>query len=134
MEYYQEILDVIKRYKNYSVLGHLDLISRYDLKGKYPFNKIKPLITEILKIAIEDGKGIEINTSSHRYGLKDTTPSRDILKLYKKLGGKIITIGSDSHRKDHLGAYINEAKSILKQIGFDEYCTFDQMKPIFHKL
>ena len=134
MEYYQEILDVIKRYKNYSVLGHLDLISRYDLKGKYPFNKIKPLITEILKRAIEDGKGIEINTSSHRYGLKDTTPSRDILKLYKKLGGKIITIGSDSHRKDHLGAYINEAKSILKQIGFDEYCTFDQMKPIFHKL
>ena len=32
---------------------------------------------------IDDGKGIEINTSSHRYGLKDSTPSVDILKLYK---------------------------------------------------
>lgn len=68
---------------------------------------------------IQDGKGIEINTSSHRYGLKDSTPSKDILKLYKELGGKIITIGSDSHKPEHLGAYIDEAKELLKEIGFD---------------
>ena len=59
------------------------------------------IITEILKTVIQDGKGIEINTSSRRYGLKDSTPSRDILKLYKELGGKIITIGSDSHKPEH---------------------------------
>lgn len=134
MKYYQELLNVIKKYKNYSVLGHLDLISRYDLEGEYPFEKIEPIITEILKIVIEDGKGIEINTSSHRYGLNDSTPGKNILKLYKELGGKIITIGSDTHKKEHLGAYIDEAKLLLKEIGFEEYCTFDQMKPIFHKL
>ena len=82
--YYKEILDVIKNYKDYSVLGHLDLISRYDENGPYPFEKIKPMIQEILEIVIQDGKGIEINTSSHRYGLKDSQPSRDILKLYKE--------------------------------------------------
>ena len=63
-------------------------------------------------------KVLEINTSSHRYGLKDSTPSRDILKLYKELGGKIITIGSDSHKPEHLGAYIDEAKELLKETGF----------------
>lgn len=83
---------------------------------------------------IQDGKGIEINTSSHRYGLKDSTPSRDILKLYKELGGKIITIGSDSHKPEHLGAYIDEAKELLKETGFDSFCTFEKMKPIFHQL
>ena len=66
---------------------------------------------------IQDGKGIEINTSSHRYGLKDSTPSRDILKLYKELGGKIITIGSDSHKPEHLGAYIDEAKELSKKFN-----------------
>ena len=83
---------------------------------------------------IADGKGIEFNTSYHRYGLKNTTPSIDILKLYKELGGEIITIGSDSHKPEHLGAYIDEAKGILKEIGFTRFCTFEKMKPIFYEL
>lgn len=132
--YYQELLDVIKVYKDYSVLGHLDLITRYDLEGTIDFAYIKDIVKEILEIVIKDGKGIEINTSYHRYGLKDMTPSRDILKLYKELGGKIITIGSDSHKPDHLGAYIEEDKEELKKLGFQHYCTFDKMQPIFHEL
>ena len=132
--YYEELLNVVKSYKNYSVLGHPDLIVRYDEQGVYPFEKVKPIITEILKIVIADGKGIEFNTSYHRYGLKNTTPSIDILKLYKELGGEIITIGSDSHKPEHLGAYIDEAKGILKEIGFTRFCTFEKMKPIFYEL
>lgn len=132
--YYQEILKVVKEYKDYSVLGHLDLITRYDKNGIYPFDQVKDVITDILKIVIDDGKGIEVNTSSHRYGLNDLTPSRDILKLYKELGGKIITIGSDSHKKKHLGAFIEETKKELVNLGFQYYCTFENMKPIFHKL
>ena len=132
--YYQEILEVIQDYKDYSVLGHLDLITRYDEAGIYPFEDIKEIVTKILKIVIKDDKGIEVNTSSHRYGLKDLTPSRDILELYKELGGKIITIGSDTHQKNHLGAYIEETKIELRKLGFEYYCTFDKMKPIFHIL
>ena len=132
--YYQELLDVVKAYKDYSVLGHLDLIVRYDEEGVYPFEKVKPMIEEVLKQVIKDGKGIEVNTSYHRYGLKDMTPSRDILKLYKELGGRIVTIGSDSHKKEHLGAYIDEAKDELRKLGFEHYCTFEKMQPIYHKL
>lgn len=132
--YYQEILDVVKAYKNYSVLGHLDLIKRYDEAGIYPFENVKPMIEEILKIVIADGKGIELNTSFHRYGLSDSMPSREILKLYRELGGEIITIGSDSHKPEHLGAYIDEGHEILKSLGYKQFCTFENMKPIFHDL
>ncbi len=132
--YYEEILDLVKGYHNYSVLGHLDLIARYDKAGVYPFEKIEFMISEILKTVIENGKGIEFNTSYHRYGLNDTTPSADILKLYRRLGGEIITIGSDSHKPEHLGAYIEEAKSILKEFGFRFFCTYDHMKPLYHRL
>ena len=76
--YYQEILKVIQQYKDYCVLGHLDMINRYDQKGIYPFNKIFDLVNEILKQVINDHKGIEINTSCYRYGLKDLTPSVEI--------------------------------------------------------
>lgn len=132
--YYEEMLYLVQNYHNYSVLGHMDLITRYDKAGVYPFEKLKPILTKILKTVIADEKGIEVNTSSHRYGLKDLTPSRDILKLYKELGGKIITIGSDSHKPEYLGAFVDETKEELKALGFEQICTFDKMKPVYHNL
>ncbi len=132
--YYKEILSIVNNYHDYSVLGHLDLISRYDKRGYYPFEKVKPLVAEILKTVIADGKGIEINTSSYRYELTDLTPSRNILRLYRELGGSIITIGSDSHKKEYLGFGIHEAKQELKNLGFSWFCTFDNMEAIYHAL
>lgn len=131
--YYQELLEVVSSFKNYSVLGHLDMIVRYS-EGKVPFASIEDIIKKILEVVIEDGKGIEINTSSKRYGLDDLTPSRDILRLYRELGGKIITIGSDSHKKSHLGFAIDQTRDELAHLGFESYCTYESMKPIFHKL
>lgn len=132
--YYEEMLNVVKRYQNYSVLGHLDLITRYDENGVYPFENVEPIISAILKAVIKNGKGIELNTSYHRYGLKDTTPSVKILERYRELGGDIITIGSDSHSPSHLGAYIEEAKQLLRSMGFRYFCTYDKMEPIYHGL
>lgn len=132
--YYEEMLRVIQSYKDYSVLGHMDLIKRYDKAGLYPFDKVKPMIAEILKTVIADGKGIEVNTSSHRYGLTDSMPSAELLRLYKDLGGSIVTIGSDSHSPAHLGTYIMEAKNLLKELCFQSFCTYDKMRPVFHPL
>lgn len=132
--YYKSILDVISKYKNYSVLGHLDMIKRYDKEGILDDSANEDVIKNILKLVIKDGKGIEVNTSSFRYGLSDLTPSKTILKWYKELGGKIITIGSDSHEESHLGFKINQVREDLKNLGFKEFCTFDKMKVTFHKL
>lgn len=134
IQYYEEILRLVENYDNYSVLGHLDVIRRYDLKGDYPFENIKPIITKILKRVISQGKGIEINTSCYRYGIKNLTPSRDILKLYKELGGEIITIGTDSHCPEHVNCHIDDAKNELTQIGFGYFSTFSKMKPELNPL
>ncbi len=132
--YYEEILRTVTAFKDYSVLGHLDSMNRYDPLGPCPEEDFIDLVQEILKIAIADGKGIEINTSSTRYGLKDTTPSISILKLYRQLGGSIITIGSDSHKKEHLGYGIKKSQELLRDLGFEYFCTYKEMEPIFHKL
>lgn len=132
--YYEELLAVMQEYKDYSVLGHLDSITRYDKQGVYPFGRVRPIVEQILRCAIEDGKGIEVNTSSHRYGLSDTTPSVEILKLYRELGGTILTIGSDSHAPAYLGTHITETRALLRELGFRQFCTFDCMQPVFHSL
>ncbi len=132
--YYEELLNVAKNYTDYSVMAHLDMIRRYDPWGDYPFEKVKSIITEILKTAIAEGKGIEINTSSFKYHLKDLTPSRDILRLYHNLGGRILTFGSDSHQLERLGSMIPEMQKEAVSLGFTEFCTFEKMEPVFHKL
>lgn len=132
--YYEEMLALVRRYHDYSVLAHMDLIARYDEAGHYPFDKLRPILTEILKTVISDGKGIELNTSSRRYGLPDLTPSRDILRLYRELGGEIVTIGSDSHKPQHLGADALLAQRQLRELGFERFCTFERMQPVFHEL
>lgn len=100
-EEYEEILKVMKSFRHYSVLAHLDLLSRCDQQGIYPFEKVQDIIAEILTLAIRDCKGIELNTSSWHYGLADTQPSRAILR---------------------------------DELGFREFCTFEKMRPVFHRL
>jgi histidinol-phosphatase (PHP family) len=134
-KYYQEIYAVQKQFKHYACLAHLDLLVRYDPAGIYPFENVKDIIAEILKQAVKDGKGIEVNTSSWHYGLHDTQPGRAILKLYKDLGGRIVTVGSDAHSTKYLGDHISDVYDILKnEIGIDEVCTFEHMVPSFHQI
>jgi len=133
-DYYKEIYQVMKQYKPYSILGHLDMIKRYDKYGDFPDEKIMKYVEPILQLAIKDGKGIEVNTSSFKYGLKDLMPSRHILRRYKELGGTIVTIGSDTHETLHLADRIHEVKNELKAIGFEKFCTFSKMIPIYHDL
>lgn len=134
LEYYEEMLKVIQNFDNWSVLGHLDLIKRYDPAGIWPDENIRDIVAEILTLAIQKGKGIEVNTSSFRYGLPDLQPSTEILRLYLDLGGRILTVGSDSHKPEHLGAHIPEVKERLRDLGFTQFCTFEHMEPSFHEL
>lgn len=134
MGYYEEMLKVVQTFDRWSVLGHLDLIKRYDPAGPWPDANVRDIVAEILEQAIRRGKGIELNTSSIRYGLSDLMPSTEILRLYRDLGGRILTFGSDSHEPEHLGAHIPMMRERLRALGFDEFCTFDRMEPVFHEL
>ena len=134
MAYYEELLRVVENFDDYCVLGHMDLIKRYDPAGIYPFEKTRDIIAAILERVIADGRGIELNTSSFRYGLPDLQPCTEILKLYRELGGRILTIGSDSHKPEHLAAHLAEVRERLRELGYTEFCTYENMRPIFHAL
>src|SRR5699024_4026441 len=65
--YYQELLECVTQFDSYSILGHLDLIKRYQTPD--PKVDFTDIITEIFKTIIPKGKGIEVNTSGYSYGL-----------------------------------------------------------------
>ena len=136
MAYYEELLSVVQRFHGYSVVAHLDLIRRYDPtpEGPLPFSSVQDIVAEILRQVIADGHGIELNTSGWRYGLGGPQPTDDVLKLYRNLGGRIVTLGSDSHKPEHLGAYLRLGQDRLRALGFSKMCTFEQGEPHFHAL
>lgn len=136
MAYYEELLGVVERFRGYSVVAHLDLIRRYDPTpgGPLPFSFVRGIVAEILSRMIADGRGIEVNTSGWRYGLGGPQPTCDVLRLYRDLGGRIVTLGSDSHRPEHLGAYLRVAQDLLRTVGFSQACTFERGEPRFYEL
>lgn len=129
--FYQYVLENIMAFDNFDVLGHLNIVDRYS-----PFIADENLFMEdiraILKLLISRGQGIEINTSSFRYKLANaTSPSEKVLKLYKKMGGEILTIGSDSHSPKNVGYMLDWATEFAKSAGFSYITHFVNREAIF---
>jgi histidinol-phosphatase (PHP family) len=133
-EYYALLYESLKAYKDYDVLGHLNAIDRYT-DGYAPESVYLPFVDEILRLAIADGKGIEINTSAFRYGIGDRgTPTQAILNRYKELGGEIVTLGSDAHTAADIGTYLSEGAAMLRAAGFTHYAVFKNRIPSYVRL
>jgi len=84
--------------------------------------------------AVAKGKGIEINTSGLRQAYGDTFPNLECLKLYRDLGGEILTIGSDAHSNLDLGKGIAQGLDIARAAGFTNIAYFEKHEPQFLKL
>ena len=129
------MLKCVKVHEDYDVLGHLTYAgkSQYNpTKKPIPYDEYRDLIDEILRVLVTKGKGIEINTSGvDRIGA--FLPTADIVQRFHELGGEIVTVGSDAHNVDRVGQYCKEAIDTVKDI-FGYVCTFENRKPIFHKL
>lgn len=129
--YFEDVLNLAAN-GDFDVAGHLDLVQRYAYKfnGVYKFNEYKDIIYDILKTLIQNGKGIEINTSGYSTGL--LFPKLEILQMYKDLKGEIITVGSDAHNFDRVGEHVARMYALLGDLGFKYVFTFDKRRPEGH--
>jgi histidinol-phosphatase (PHP family) len=129
-DYYGALLQCVTEFTDFDVVGHINVIERY-LDRTPRDGDFKDIIDEILKKLVDDGKGIEINTSSFRYGMGErTTPTPDILKRYVSLGGEIITTGSDAHRLRDVGHMLNRAEQMIRDAGLNYLATFKGRKAV----
>ena len=85
-------------------------------------------MNKVLELLIEKDKALELNTAGTRSGLFYFHPKIEILLRYRDLGGKYITLGSDAHRKDDIGAGIKDAIKLLKELGYKNTYKFIKRK------
>ncbi|MCQ2080563.1 MAG: histidinol-phosphatase HisJ family protein [Lachnospiraceae bacterium] len=135
-EYFKEMLEDLKVFNNFDVLGHLDYVIRYGYeKDKdYSYDKYKDVIDPVLAKLIDMEKGLEVNTGGLKYGLRETNPGKDILKRYRELGGEIVTIGSDAHSVEYISYEFEKARDLLLDCGFSYYSTFEKRVAEYHRL
>ncbi|WP_339163920.1 histidinol-phosphatase HisJ family protein [Siminovitchia sp. FSL W7-1587] len=131
--YFEEVYQLVSN-ADIDVVAHLDLMKRYavdvDYLGTYDFHVCKEGLIEIFKKAIERNIGIEINTSGFaKKTLNEPLPSMKVLKLYKELGGEVLTIGSDSHAASTVGYHLDTALDMAKEAGFKYIYTFTSRQP-----
>lgn len=126
--YYTEMYKSLESFDDFDVLGHLDYVDRYLPPNVClpPYDQYSDLVGKVLELLIAKGKGLEINTGSKRYGLDYFHPKIEILKKYKELGGKIITLGSDCHNGKDIGVYSNEVIQMLRSLGFKNINIFKE--------
>lgn len=136
LRYFKEVLENISLYNGFDVYGHLDYVVRYGgyASKKIDYNEFKEILDEILISLIKKDKGIEVNTSGIRYGLGNPHPNIDVLRRYKELGGKIITMGSDAHKIEDLAKNFRDALDILENVGYKEIAVYHNRQPDFVKI
>lgn len=131
--YFAEIYKLCK-WGKFDVLAHLTYFMRY-LKCKagidIDISRFDGIIAESFKLLIQNGKGIEINTSGIRQGFGATFPDLKYVKMYRELGGEIVSVGSDSHTVNDIGANVADGAELAKAAGFRYLAYFRQRKPQF---
>lgn len=133
--YLEQTLACVQVHNDFDVLAHLTYISKppcHPAPRPLPYAEHREILDEILRILADKGKGLEMNTSGvDRCG--GFLPTEDYFRRFKELGGEIVTVGSDAHRCNRVGQYSHTACDILGDI-FGYVCTFEDRKPIFHKI
>lgn len=130
--YFDTMLSSITEYTDFDSLAHLDYIIRYipAFAGTkhYHYKDYKDVLDEILHFLITEGKALEINTKGLSAGLGCFHPSLEILKHYRELGGRLLTIGSDAHEPTAIAAGYKKTRELLLSCGFTSYCVFTERK------
>lgn len=133
--YLEATLEALRVHDAFDVLAHLTYVSKarsHPAPRPLPYDGHREIIDEILQLLVQKGKGLELNTSGmDRCG--DYLPPVQMIRRFKELGGEIVTIGSDAHTANRVGQYAFDACDILKDV-FGYVCTFEERKPVFHKL
>ena len=131
----EETLNCVRLHDDFDVLAHLTYIAKthaHPAPRPVPYGEHREIIDAILKVLAEKGKGLELNTSGmDRCG--GFLPTKDIFLRFRELGGEIVTVGSDAHTANRVGQYSFDACEIFRDI-FGYICTFENRRPVFHKL
>ncbi len=131
-EYFYEIIKMCE-WGDFDVLAHLTYPMRYfflQSQISVDLNDYKSEVDEILRLIAKKDIALEINTAGLRQPLKKLQPETDVVRRFRELGGKFISVGSDAHYASDLAKGIPEAYKSAVDAGFNSITLFQNRAPI----
>lgn len=127
--YFGELLALV-RHGGFDVLSHPDVWKRsaFAVYGRFNIADWEDLVRPVWQACIEQGIGIEINTSALRLPVSEAHPGPAALRWYREMGGEILTTGSDGHRPQHVGYALTAALDLARAAGFSRLACFERRK------
>ncbi|BCV20855.1 histidinol-phosphatase HisJ family protein [Moorella sp. Hama-1] len=104
----------------FQIIGHLDLIKIY---GHRPRRPVLELAEPALQAVARSGAALELNTAGLFKPVGEIYPSRDILARAFELNIPVI-ISSDAHAPGEVAREREQARELLRQIGYTCLATF----------
>ncbi len=134
--YLEEIYAMVTGFDDFDMVGHFEYIIRYaqydDRSLRYADHS--GVLDSILKELIRQGRGFEVNTGTYRDPSASVEYDFDVLKRYRELGGELVCLGSDAHRKEHIGLRFDYYAQMLRNAGFTHTVHFENRKPVWDRL
>jgi histidinol-phosphatase (PHP family) len=111
LDYYRENLKLVSTC-DIDVLAHLGVYKRY--YDTQPDESLcLPVIRDIFSVMIERGIALEINYSAYRKRYRHLMPEPQQISLFQEMGGKLFSIGSDTHALYHFHDNYHQLPSFL---------------------
>ncbi len=129
--YCKELLELAEQ-NMFDSLAHVDYPLRYIIatsEVNVNLNKYHDILDEILLTLVRNEKALEINTSGLRQVIGRTLPNIHVLRRFRELGGKYVTLGSDAHRWADIGSGIEDALDMLRQCCFTHFTVYEKRQP-----
>ncbi len=113
------------------IVGHLEYANRRGVPAFGPYNPTpyRDQVAGLFGEMVRCGVALEINTAGLRQGVGHTYPCSAHVQLYASLGGKLLSVGSDSHDPHDLGAFYKIAAELALSNGIEEVCVWQDRNP-----
>lgn len=115
MDYYEQNLSLVTDCE-IDVLAHLGVYKRYYDEAPDEAH-CRHIVEAIFRTMIKREIALEVNFSSLRKRFPFVLPEPHYLDLYRNLGGRLFSIGSDSHRLDHFDDHYHRLPKWLINSG-----------------
>ena len=130
LRYFTLMRDMVRQNPYIDTLAHIDYIARYAPyeRPDISYEVWHDAIDEVLRAVVETETALEINTRrfGDRLAMKELAP---IYRRYAELGGRDVTLGSDAHKKETVGAHLALAAQMAEAYGL-QTVTFHERKRV----
>jgi len=139
-EIYDNYLDEVLRMaeeSDFDSLAHLTYPLRY-IYGRdhvqLDMTRYEEKYDRILTVLAQRGKALEINTSGARRENGFMLPDTRLVRKFRELGGKYITLGSDTHKPDNFAVGLEQGARQALAAGFTEAVYYKERSPVSYRL